>query len=185
MKQMDNPLKIAVGESLLQLPQLSLPAVASQMRVSSGEWGALDAYLRELRNDSLYPKLSHEDALALGSAAFAGDRTAIDFLVRGHLRLVVKIARQYIGFGLAICDLVAEGNLGLLRAAEIYNPKFGTRFLTYATVWIRQRIHRAITVQARVVRIPVWRSPRLRKWCRVQEELSAQLGRPAREEEVA
>jgi len=105
--------------------------------------------------------------------------------VRGHLRLVVKIARQYIGFGLAISDLVAEGNLGLLRAAEIYDPKFGTRFLTYATVWIRQRIHRAITAQARVVRIPVWRSQRLRKWCRVQEELSAQLGRPAREEEVA
>ena len=185
MTQMDDPLKIALGESLLQLPQLSSPTVATQRGVSSGEWSALDAYLRELRNDSLYPKLSHEEALALGSAAFAGDRTAIDSLVRGHLRLVVKIARQYIGFGLAISDLVAEGNLGLLRAAEMYNPNFGTRFSTYATVWIRQRIHRAITAQARVVRIPVWRSQRLRKWCRVEEELSLQLGRPAKEEEVA
>jgi RNA polymerase sigma factor (sigma-70 family) len=86
---------------------------------------------------------------------------------------------------MALSDLIAEGNLGLLRAAELYNPKFGTRFLAYASVWIRQRIHRAITSQARVVRIPVWRSQRLRKLTRIQEEISAQLGRSASEEELA
>jgi RNA polymerase primary sigma factor len=99
--------------------------------------------------------------------------------------LVVKIAHQYAGFGLPLADLISEGNLGLLRAAELYNPKFGTRFLTYASVWIKQRIHRAITSQARAVRIPVWRSQRLRKLMRIQEEISSQLGRSATQEELA
>ncbi len=148
----------------------------------SGDWSALDAYLKEI---SQYPPLSHEDALELGRKACAGDVPSREALVKSHLRLVVKIANQYSGFGLPVADLIAEGNLGLLRASELYDPKFGTRFLAYASVWIRQRIHRAITSQARAVRIPVWRSQRLRKLARIQEEVSSQLGRSASEEELA
>lgn len=146
------------------------------------EWSALNAYLADIAK---HPNLTHEQSLELGARACAGDQEARDTLVKSHLRLVVKIARQYAGFGLPLPDLISEGNLGLLRASELYNPKFGTRFLAYASVWIRQRIHRSITSQARAVRIPVWRSQRLRKLARIQEEVSAQLGRSASEEELA
>ncbi len=148
-------------------------------------WSALGAYLSEILDDSVYPKITHEEALSLGGAAFAGDRAAVDVLVTSHLRLVVKIAREYESFGVQTSDLVAEGNLGLLRAAELYNPKFGTRFLNYAALWIRQRMQRAIAAQTRAVRIPLWRSQRLRKLARSQQELTAQLGRAVSEDEVA
>ena len=148
----------------------------------SGDWSALDSYLRDV---SKYPNLTDEETIRLGTVACQGDVDAQEKLVKSHLRLVVKIGHQYAGFGLPLADLIAEGNLGLIRAAELYNPKFGTRFLTYASVWIKQRIHRAITSQARAVRIPVWRSQRLRKLTRIHEEISSQLGRPASEEELA
>jgi RNA polymerase sigma factor (sigma-70 family) len=151
-------------------------------QASSGEWSALNVYLGEIAR---HPNLTHEESLALGAKACNGDQEARETLVKSHLRLVVKIAQQYSGFGLPLADLIAEGNLGLLRASELYNPKFGTRFLAYASVWIRQRIHRSITSQARAVRIPVWRSQRLRKLARIQEEVSAQLGRSASKEDLA
>lgn len=148
----------------------------------SGDWSALDAYMKDV---SQFPALGEAEITALSEKAFEGDLDAQEQLVRSHLRLVVKIAHQYAGFGLPLADLISEGNLGLLRAAELYNPKFGTRFFTYASVWIKQRIHRAITSQARAVRIPVWRSQRLRKLMRIHDELSSQLGRTASHEELA
>lgn len=135
--------------------------------------------------DASRAPLSHEEITALGARACKGDVDAQETLVRTHLRLVVKIAHQYAGFGLPLADLISEGNLGLLRAAELYDPKFGTKFLTYASVWIKQRIHRAITAQAKAVRIPVWRSQRLRKLSRIHDEISSQLGRTASEDELA
>jgi RNA polymerase primary sigma factor len=148
----------------------------------SGDWSALDAYLSDV---SRFPVLSEAETLELGARACSGEVDAQEQMVKSHLRLVVKIAHQYAGFGLPLADLISEGNLGLIRAAELYNPKFGTRFLTYASVWIKQRIHRAITSQARAVRIPIWRSQRLRKLVRIHEELSSQLGRTASQEELA
>jgi RNA polymerase primary sigma factor len=161
-------------------PDLTMKTRANH--ASNGEWSALNAYLRDVAK---HPSLTHEESLALGAKACAGDQEARETLVKSHLKLVVKIAHQYSGFGLPLADLIAEGNLGLLRASELYNPKFGTRFLAYASVWIRQRIHRSITSQARAVRIPVWRSQRLRKLARIQEEVSSQLGRSASDEELA
>jgi RNA polymerase primary sigma factor len=155
-------------------------------KARNGDWSALNAYLKDISGDgAAYAPLTHEEAQALGAKAFAGDLDAREALVRSHLRLVVKIAHQYAGFGLPLADLIAEGNLGLFRASELYNPKFGTRFLTYASVWIKQRIHRAITSQSKAVRIPVWRSQRLRKLSRIQEDISSQLGRSASEEDLA
>lgn len=149
--------------------------------VQNGDWNALDAYLREV---ATMPILSDEEAVALGARASGGEVSAQEQLVKANLRLVVRVAHQYAGFGLPLADMISEGNIGLIRAAELYNPKFGTKFTTYASVWIKQRIHRAITSQARAVRIPVWRSQRLRKLTRLNDELSAQLGRTATEEEL-
>jgi RNA polymerase sigma factor (sigma-70 family) len=148
----------------------------------SGDWSALDAYMREV---AAMPVMSEEEAAETGKRACQGEVEAQEKLVKSHLRLVVRIAHHYAGFGLPLADLIAEGNLALIRAAELYNPKFGTKFTTYASVWVKQRIHRAITKQARAVRIPVWRSQRLRKLARLNDQLSAELGRVATEEELA
>lgn len=129
--------------------------------------------------------MTDEEAASVGGKACQGDVDSQEALVKAHLRLVVRIAHHYAGFGLPLADLIAEGNLALIRAAELYNPKFGTKFTTYASVWVKQRIHRAITKQARAVRIPVWRSQRLRKLARLNDQLSAELGRVATEDELA
>jgi RNA polymerase primary sigma factor len=147
-----------------------------------GDWNALDAYLRDIKQ---IPMLGEKDLQETGARAAKGDVAAQEKLVRSHLRLVVSIAHQYAGYGLPLADIVAEGNIALIRAAELYNPKFGTKFTTYASVWIKQRIHRAITKLGRAVRIPVWRSQRLRKVARLNEELSARLGRAPTEPELA
>ena len=118
----------------------------------SGDWSALDAYLRDV---SQMEQMTDEEASTLGAKACAGDVSAQERLVKSHLRLVVRIAHHYAGFGLPLADLISEGNIALIRAAELYNPKFGTKFTTYASVWVKQRIHRAITKQARAVRIPI------------------------------
>jgi RNA polymerase primary sigma factor len=151
-------------------------------QIKFGDWSALDAYLQEI---NVIPLLAEEELIDTGMRASKGDVAAQEKLVRSHLRLVVSIAHQYAGYGLPLADIVAEGNIALIRAAELYNPKFGTKFTTYASVWIKQRIHRAITKLARAVRIPVWRSQRLRKVARLNEELSSRLGRPATESELA
>ncbi len=147
-----------------------------------GDWSALDAYLRDIHSQ---PTLTEESLVDTAARAAKGDVAAQELLVRSHLRLVSSIAHQYGGYGLPLADIISEGNIGLIRAAELYDPKFGTKFSTYASVWIKQRIHRAITKMARAVRIPVWRSQRLRKVARMNEELSSQLGRPATEGELA
>jgi RNA polymerase primary sigma factor len=151
-------------------------------QIKFGDWSALDAYLQEING---IPLLAEEELVETGLRAAKGEVEAQEKLVRSHLRLVVSIAHQYAGYGLPLADIVAEGNIALIRAAELYNPKFGTKFTTYASVWIKQRIHRAITKLARAVRIPVWRSQRLRKVARLNEELSARFGRPATESELA
>lgn len=133
-------------------------------------------YLNDLRNFADFPAQEHPDVFRM---AAAGDARAQERVVLAHLPLVVKIARQYAGYGLPLSDLISEGNLGLVRAAALYDPRFGVAFSTYAGVWIKQRMHRAITSQAQVVRVPVWRSQRLRKLDRLHAELSAELGRDA------
>ncbi len=157
-------------------------SVMKRITARKGDWSALDAYLREV---SHLPTMTDEEAVEAGARAHKGDAAAQEQLVNAHLRLVVRLAHHYAGFGMPLADLIAEGNIALIRAAELYNPKFGTKFTTYASVWVKQRIHRAITKQARAVRIPVWRSQRLRKLSRLNDQLSAELGRTATHDELA
>jgi RNA polymerase primary sigma factor len=136
----------------------------------------LERYLAEVR---ALPPLTEGEGEEIFAAAARGNPEARERIVLSHLGLVARIAFQYAGYGLPMADLVSEGNLGLLRAAELFDPKFGVAFSTYASVWVKQRMHRAITAQAHAVRIPVWRSQRLRKLDRLHAELNAELGRDA------
>jgi len=148
----------------------------------STEKEGIEPYLKELAR---IPPLADSEKSDLFAQAKIGDPEARERVVLAHLNLTVRIAYQYVGYGLPLADLISEGNLGLLRAAELFDSQHGVEFSTYASVWIKQRIHRAITAQARVVRIPVWRSQRLRKLSRLQETLSAELGHEASSAELA
>ena len=106
-------------------------------------------------------------------------------MVRANLRLVVNIARSYTGKGLGLQDLIEEGNLGLLRAVEGFDPSMNTRFSTYASYWIKQSIKRALVNTAKTIRIPAYMVELLAKWRRATAKLQDELGRPPTQEEVA
>src|SRR5438128_9402251 len=114
-----------------------------------------------------------------------GDNAARDRMVRANLRLVVNIARGYVGKGLSLQDLIEEGNLGLLRAVEGFDPGVGTRFSTYASYWIKQSIKRALVNTAKPNRIPAYMVELLAKWRRATAKLQEELGRTPTQEEIA
>ena len=110
---------------------------------------------------------------------------ARDHMVKANLRLVVNIARSYVGKGLGLQDLIEEGNLGLLRAVEGFDPEMNTRFSTYASYWIKQSIKRALVNTGKTIRIPAYMVELLSKWKRATAKLQEELGRPPTQEEVA
>lgn len=142
----------------------------------------LETYLREINGTAL---LSADQEKELARAIAVGDTEARDRMVRANLRLVVNIARGYTGKGLALQDLIEEGNLGLLRAVEGFDPVMGTRFSTYASYWIKQSIKRALVNTAKTIRIPAYMVELLSKWRRATNKLNDELGRPPTHEEVA
>jgi len=129
--------------------------------------------------------LSADDETELAEAIAQGDVMARDRMVRANLRLVVNIARGYTGKGLGLQDLIEEGNLGLLRAVEGFDPAVGTRFSTYASYWIKQSIKRALINSAKTIRIPAYMVELLSKWRRATARLNDELGRTPTNEEVA
>ncbi len=142
----------------------------------------LETYLREINETSL---LSADDEHELAIAIGNGDTQARDRMVRANLRLVVNIARGYAGKGLSLQDLIEEGNLGLLRAVEGFDPAIGTRFSTYASYWIKQSIKRALINTAKTIRIPAYMVELLSKWRRASARLADELGRTPTPEEIA
>ena len=158
---------------------------------SSEELGALEdlplsdpvrMYLREIGKISL---LTPDQEVELAMRVEAGDPTAKAALVEANLRLVVSIAKKYIGRGMLFLDLIQEGNLGLIRAVEKFDYRKGYKFSTYATWWIRQAITRAIADQARTIRIPVHMVETINKLIRISRQLVQRLGREPTAEEVA
>jgi len=142
----------------------------------------LETYLKEINETAL---LSADEEKMLSRRISDGDAAARDRMVRANLRLVVNIARAYTGKGLPLQDLIEEGNLGLLRAVEGFDPEMGTRFSTYASYWIKQSIKRALVNSAKTIRIPAYMVELLSKWRRATAKLSDQLGRTPTPEEVA
>jgi RNA polymerase primary sigma factor len=139
-------------------------------------------YLREIGK---IPLLSAEEELALAQRVVAGDKKAKDQMAEANMRLVVSIAKRYVGRGLDLLDLIQEGNTGLLRAVEKFDPDKGFKFSTYATWWIRQAITRAIADQARTIRIPVHMVETINKLLRTQRRLTQELNREPTNEEIA
>jgi RNA polymerase primary sigma factor len=142
----------------------------------------LETYLRDINATSL---LTAEDERRLAAAIARGDAEARDHMVRANLRLVVNIARGYGNRGLPLPDLIEEGNLGLLRAVEGFDPTMGTRFSTYASYWIKQSIKRALINSGKTIRIPAYMVELLSKWRRATARLNDSLGRSPTPEEVA
>jgi RNA polymerase primary sigma factor len=142
----------------------------------------LETYLREINETAL---LTAADEQELAHLIALGDVRARDRMVRANLRLVVNIARGYTGKGLSLQDLIEEGNLGLLRAVEGFDPAVGTRFSTYASYWIKQSIKRALINSAKTIRIPAYMVELLSKWRRASARLTEELGRTPTPEEVA
>jgi RNA polymerase primary sigma factor len=139
-------------------------------------------YLREIGK---IPLLSAEEELELAQRVVAGDKDAKDKMAEANMRLVVSIAKRYVGRGLDLLDLIQEGNTGLLRAVEKFDPDKGFKFSTYATWWIRQAITRAIADQARVIRIPVHMVETINKLLRTQRRLTQELNREPTNDEIA
>jgi RNA polymerase primary sigma factor len=150
--------------------------------VTTAVQNPLETYLRDINETSL---LSADDEKRLARAIAAGDAEARDHMVRANLRLVVNIARGYANRGLPLPDLIEEGNLGLLRAVEGFDPKIGTRFSTYASYWIKQSIKRALINSGKTIRIPAYMVELLSKWRRATARLSESLGRSPTPEEIA
>ena len=168
---------VGVGEELL--PSLD------------GDFGKLDdipltdpvrMYLREIGK---VPLLRAEEEVDLAQRMEEGDVKAKQKLVDANLRLVVSIAKKYIGRGMLFLDLIQEGNLGLIRAVEKFDYRRGFKFSTYATWWIRQAITRAIADQARTIRVPVHMVETINKMVRISRQLVQQLGREPTDEEIA
>jgi RNA polymerase primary sigma factor len=142
----------------------------------------LTGYLERIGRESL---LAREEELDLSRRARSGNAQARARLIEKNLKLVVSVAKRYCGMGVPFEDLIQEGNIGLIKAVEKFDPEKGWRFSTYATWWIRQVIARAVADKGRAIRLPVHTGEKARKAVRTRNELSAHLGRDPTDEEVA
>ncbi|NUR75370.1 MAG: sigma-70 family RNA polymerase sigma factor [Thermoleophilia bacterium] len=154
----------------------------TNQQVASATTDSLQLFLNEAGR---YPLLTAAQEVELAKAIERGDKDAKDLLVNSNLRLVVSIAKKYQGHGLTLLDLIQEGIIGLIRAAEKFDWRKGFKFSTYATWWIRQAVQRGVANKARVIRIPVHIVEREQKISRAERELIAKLERPPTDAEVA
>ena len=143
---------------------------------------AIKSYLKQIRRT---PLLSAKEEVKLSRRIKKGDQGARQEMIRANLRLVVSIAKRYSYLGLPMMDMIEEGNIGLMRAVDKFNPRKGYRFSTYAAWWIRQNITRAIADQVKLIRTPAYLNELLIKWKKTSERLSQKLKRQPRNEEIA
>lgn len=143
---------------------------------------ALKTYLKEIRN---IPLLTAEEEISLSRKIKKGDEQARKQMIQANLRLVINIAKRYMRLGTPFLDLIEEGNLGLMKAVEKFNPRKGFRFSTYAAWWIKQAITRSISEQGKMIRVPVYMNDLIAKWRKTKERLSQKSKRSPNDEEIA
>ncbi|MCP4333054.1 MAG: RNA polymerase sigma factor RpoS [Gammaproteobacteria bacterium] len=161
------------------------PAEADRRKVVTRRSSDADPTRLYLKEIEVSPLLTAEEEKYYSRLALKGDITARDKMIECNLRLVVKIARRYNNRGLALLDLIEEGNLGLIRAVEKFDPERGFRFSTYATWWIRQTIERGLMNQTRTIRLPIHVIKELNTYLRAARKLTQELNREANAEDVA
>lgn len=154
----------------------------SQTRTAYEGDAAIRLYLREIGQVKL---LSMEEELALAAKIKKGDKQAREDMIKANLRLVVKIARDYEGLGLALLDLISEGNIGLMKAVDRYDPSKGGKLSTYGAWWIKQSIKRALANQAKTIRLPVHLVDKIFRMRRVALKMQEELGREPTDDELA
>jgi len=143
---------------------------------------SLSLYLKEI---DVFPLLSRQEEIDLSKKTRAGDAGAREKLINSNLRLVVKIAHDYSTFGVHIADLISEGNIGLMKSADRFDPKYGVKFSTYALWWIKQTIKKALANQSKTIRLPCHVVDKLAKIRKVSDELTDTLGREPTDDEIA
>ncbi len=186
--------------SILSLPTMSAEETTPSRRVSmrrrrsedqdenapnNADAGESDAVMTYLREIGRVPMITHEREIELAKGIEAGDRDAMKQFILANLRLVVSIAKRYVGRGLTLLDLIQEGNIGLIRAVQRYDWRRGHRFSTHATWWIRQAISRAVADKGRTIRLPVYVNTALNRIRRERQRLLQELGREPTEQELA
>jgi RNA polymerase primary sigma factor len=169
-------------DELIDEEEDDIDTINSEQSFDDASDDSVRLYLREIGK---IPLLNSSDELALAKRVVAGDKKAKDKMAEANMRLVVSIAKRYSGRGLDFLDLIQEGNTGLLRAVEKFDPDKGFKFSTYATWWIRQAITRAIADQARTIRIPVHMVETINKLLRTQRRMTQDLNREPTTEELA
>ena len=167
------------AEKLAKVDEFDVAKIKLDRTVSSDP---VRMYLREIGKVDL---LKAPEEVSLAKRAEKGDQDAADMLAKANLRLVVSIAKKYMGRGLHFLDLIQEGNIGLMRAVEKFDWRRGFKFSTYATWWIRQAITRAIADQAKTIRIPVHMVETINKYKKIERELEQKLQRPPTPDEIA
>jgi RNA polymerase primary sigma factor len=186
-------------DSILRLPTMTAeepPARRTPVRrrrsedqdenaVDNTDAGESDAVMTYLREIGRVPMITHEREIELAQRIEAGDRDAMKQFILANLRLVVSIAKRYVGRGLTLLDLIQEGNIGLIRAVQRYDWRRGHRFSTHATWWIRQAISRAVADKGRTIRLPVYVNTALNRIRRERQRLIQELGREPSEQELA
>jgi len=150
--------------------------------IAHGERSNLQLYLQEIGKTAL---LTVDEEIALAKRIRRGDKAARDHMIQANLRLVVKIAMDYKDFGLPLLDLISEGNIGLIKAVERFDPRKGGKLSTYAAWWIKQSIKRALANQSKTIRLPVHLVDKISKMRRTAMQLTEQLGREPTDEELA
>jgi RNA polymerase primary sigma factor len=186
----DHSVELVEGEQHKSLPQLEPPAPAEEAKAVVPKLDltvepSLDSLRLYLREIGKVPLLTADQEITLAKRIERGDMAAKQHMIEANLRLVVSIAKGYLGRGLSFLDLIQEGSLGLIRAVEKFDYRKGFKFSTYATWWIRQAVTRAIADKARTIRIPVHMVEKLNKVVHIERQLVQRLGREPRPDEIA
>ncbi len=168
------------------LPEVEVEAPAPKTTYSRGNFEAEDDDITNLYLNSLsHPLLTAEEEISLAREIREGSKKAYNHMVEANLRLVVRMAKRYMNRGVAFLDLIAEGNIGLMRAVDKFNPDLGFRFSTYATWWIKQSIERALLNQTRTIRVPIHVLKELNSYLRILAQMRREMNQEPTAEELA